>query len=157
MQRKNKIVGLCALAFMLACQFLPTPVPNPTATPSITPGGPTLTPSPTVTPTPFPSPVPVGSFFDLFPITVLTTSTLKQLSELEPKSRFDQRRFRMNIVVSTTETGFIENDWVGHKLMIGNELRLIVAMPDPRCVMTTLAQDELPKDIDVCGRLRGTI
>jgi MOSC domain-containing protein len=44
-------------------------------------------------------------------------------------------------------------------------VRLGVAIPDPRCVMTTLAQDELPKDnevlrtlarqnrLDVAGRL----
>ena len=37
------------------------------------------------------SPVPVGSFFDLFPVSVLTTSTLDQLNELRPQSRFDQR------------------------------------------------------------------
>jgi hypothetical protein len=44
------------------------------------------------------SPVPVGSFFDLFPMSVLTTSTLDQLRELRPQSRFDQRRFRMNTI-----------------------------------------------------------
>ena len=30
---------------------------------------------------------------------VLTTSTLAQLDELRPHSRFDQRRFRMNVIV----------------------------------------------------------
>ncbi len=39
--------------------------------------------------------------------------------------------------------------WTGHELGIGDAVRLNVALPDPRCVMTTLAQDELPKDIDV--------
>ena len=48
-----------------------------------------------------PSAVPDGSFFDLFPLSVLTTSTLEQLSELEPESRFDARRFRMNVIVDT--------------------------------------------------------
>ena len=97
--------------------------------------------------------MPVGSFFDLFPVSVLTTSTLEQLSELQPQSRFDQRRFRMNVIVGTKEAGFVENDWIGHELAIGDAVRLNVALPDPRCVMTTLAQDELPKDTDVLRTL----
>ncbi len=100
-----------------------------------------------------PSPVSVGSFFDLFPISVLTTSTLDQLSEFQPGSRFDERRFRMNVIVDTEEAGFVENDWIGHELAIGDAVRLSVALPDPRCVMTTLAQDELPRDTDVLRTL----
>lgn len=87
-----------------------------------------------------------GAFFDLFPVSVLTTSTLDRLSELRPGSRFDERRFRMNVIVDTRETGFVENGWTGHGLRIGDAVRLGVTIPDPRCVMTTLAQDELPKD-----------
>jgi len=99
------------------------------------------------------SPVPVGSFFDLFPVTVLTTSTLEQLSGLRPESRFDQRRFRMNVIVDTTKAGFVENDWIEQELSIGDEVRLRVALPDPRCVMTTLAQGDLPNDADVLRTL----
>ena len=100
-----------------------------------------------------PSPVSVGSFFDLFPVSVLTTSTLDQLHERAPQSRFDLRRFRMNTVVGTNSAGFVENDWVGRTLTIGDAVRLSVAMPDPRCVMTTLAQDDLPQDLDVLRAL----
>ena len=113
-----------------------------------------------------PSAVPEGSFFDLFPFSVLTTSTLDQLGELEPQSRFDARRFRMNVIVDTSERGFVENEWVGHTLAIGDDnARLGVAFPDPRCVMPSLAQEDLPRDprilkalarhnrIDVAGAL----
>jgi hypothetical protein len=100
-----------------------------------------------------PSAVPVGAFFDLFPVSVLTTSTLDRLNELRPESRFDERRFRMNIIVSTPEAGFLENGWTGRGLQIGDAVRLHVAIPDPRCVMTTLAQDELPKDTEVLRTL----
>ena len=99
------------------------------------------------------SPVPDGSFLDLFPVSVLTSSTLEQLSELRPQSRFDQRRFRMNVIVDTEEGGFVENDWIGHELEIGEAVRLGIALPDPRCVMTTLAQEELPKDTEVLRTL----
>ena len=99
------------------------------------------------------SPVPVGSFFDVFPMSVVTTSTLSQLNELQPESRFDLRRFRMNVIVNTERPGFIENDWVGHELGLGDTVQLNVALPDPRCVMTTLAQDELPNDTDILRTL----
>src|SRR5438045_9349719 len=45
-----------------------------------------------------PSAVPEGSFFDLFPLSVLTTSSLARLPELEPQSRYDARRFRTHVL-----------------------------------------------------------
>jgi len=99
------------------------------------------------------SPVPVGAFFDLFPLSVITTSTLDRLQVLAPGSRFDPRRFRMNVIVASREAGFIENDWIGHALQIGDAVRLRVALRDPRCVMTTLAQGDLPKDTHVLRAL----
>jgi uncharacterized protein YcbX len=59
----------------------------------------------------------------------------------------------MNVIVGTERSGFIENDWVGHQLALGDVARLNVAQPDPRCVMTTLAQGDLPKDTDVLRAL----
>jgi uncharacterized protein YcbX len=112
-----------------------------------------------------PSAVPPDSFFDLFPLSVLTTSTLAELGERQPESQFDARRFRMNVIVETSAHGFVENDWVGRTLTIGQEVRLGLALPDPRCVMPSLAQGELPRDprilralaqhnrIDVAGAL----
>jgi uncharacterized protein YcbX len=86
------------------------------------------------------------SFFDLFPISVMTTSTLAHLNAIKPDSRFDARRFRMNIVVDTAAPGFVENEWLGRQLGLGDDAVLAVMIPDPRCVMTTLPQDDLPKD-----------
>lgn len=100
-----------------------------------------------------PSAVPIGSFFDLFPVSLLTTSTLNRLNTLRPESRFDQRRFRMNIIVATHEPGFLENEWIGRGLQMGDTVRLRGFIPDPRCVMTTLAQDDLPKDIEILRTL----
>jgi uncharacterized protein YcbX len=100
-----------------------------------------------------PSPVPEGSFFDMFPISVLTTSTLERLGELEPGSTFDLRRFRMNVIVDTPADGFPENAWLGRALQIGDGVMLGVAMPDPRCVMTTVAQEGLERDPQVLKAL----
>lgn len=100
-----------------------------------------------------PSPVAPTAFFDLFPMSVLTTSTLATLGALRPQSRFDARRFRMNVVVDTEPDGFVENAWVGRSVGFGDEARVHVTMPDPRCVMPTLAQGELPRDDDVLRTL----
>lgn len=98
-------------------------------------------------------PVPEGSFFDAFPVSVLTSSTLTRLGELEPGSRFDARRFRMNLVLDAHEAGFVESGWIGRELGVGDAVRLGVVMHDPRCVMTTLAQHDLPQDTAVLRTL----
>jgi uncharacterized protein YcbX len=100
-----------------------------------------------------PSAVPEGSFFDLFPLSVLTTSSLDRLGELEPQSRFDVRRFRMNVIVETPARGFVENEWLGRTLAIGDDVQIGVALPDPRCVMPSLAQEDLPKDARILKAL----
>src|SRR5262249_24973135 len=99
------------------------------------------------------SPVHAGAFFDVFPLSVMTTSTLARLNELRPQSRFEQRRFRMNVIISTEQSGFVEKGWVGRHLGLGAGARIKVAMLDPRCVMTTLAQEDLPQDTDVLRTL----
>jgi hypothetical protein len=92
--------------------------------------------------------LPAGTFFDLAVVHLLTTATIDHLRALYPEGRFEIRRFRPNIVVSTgpDEQGFVENDWIGHTVAIGDQVRLRITGPCPRCVMTTLPQGDLPKD-----------
>jgi uncharacterized protein YcbX len=92
--------------------------------------------------------LPEGSFFDLAVVHLLTTATLDRLRGLYPEGRIEVRRFRPNIVVATRpeEQGFVENDWIDRTISIGDEVRLRVSGPCPRCVMITLAQGDLPKD-----------
>lgn len=92
--------------------------------------------------------LPEGTFFDVAMVHLLTTATLDRLRELYPQGRFEARRFRPNIVVQSLsgEKGFVENAWIGHTLVIGTTVRLNVTGPCGRCVMTTLAQGDLPKD-----------
>ena len=92
--------------------------------------------------------LPDGTFFDCAPVHLVTTATLDSLRSLYPAGRFEPRRFRPNIIVSTgpAVSGFAENDWVGRVVAIGESVRLRVFMATGRCVMTTLPQSDLPKD-----------
>jgi uncharacterized protein YcbX len=92
--------------------------------------------------------LPGGTFFDCAVLHVLTTATLDRLRELYPQGRFEVRRFRPNVVVETSNRGedFVEDAWIGQTVRIGDEVQLAVTGPCPRCVMTTLAQGDLPKD-----------
>ncbi len=89
-----------------------------------------------------------GSFFDLGVIHLPTTASLKKLGEIYAEGRFDARRFRPNIVLKldSGEAGFVEDEWLGETLCIGDEVRLRVTESVARCVMVTLPQADLPKD-----------
>jgi uncharacterized protein YcbX len=91
--------------------------------------------------------LPTGTFFDGATVHLLTTATLYQLHDAYPKGRFEVPRFRPNIVVAITseDQGFVEQSWIGKTVLIG-DVRLGITGPCARCVMTTLAQDDLPKD-----------
>lgn len=94
--------------------------------------------------------MPHGTFFDLAVLHVLTTGTLDRLRELNPRSRFEPRRFRPNLIIDTGgQKGFVENEWIGKVIAIGSEVRIQVTGPCPRCVMTTLSQADLPKDPEI--------
>jgi MOSC domain-containing protein len=91
--------------------------------------------------------LPTGTFFDGATIHLLTTTTLYRLHDAYPQGRFEVARFRPNIVVEVTsgDHGFVEQTWIGQMVLIG-EVRLSITGSCSRCVMTTLAQDHLPKD-----------
>src|SRR5881296_1884953 len=92
--------------------------------------------------------LPEGTFFDCDTVHLLTTATLDRLRDFYPQGRFEVQRFRPNIVVEPvgSEQSFTENAWIGHTLAIGDEVHLRITGPCGRCVMTTLAQGDLPKD-----------
>jgi hypothetical protein len=77
---------------------------------------------------------PPGTFFDVAALHLLTKGT------------FDVLRYRPNILVSGTEPGFAEDSWVGRSVCLGDSARAGVRMLTMRCVMTTLAQGDLPED-----------
>lgn len=90
-------------------------------------------------------------FFDVGAVHLLTTASLRKLRELYDEGDFDACRFRPNVVVElgAGEKGFVEDGWVGRTLRLGEEVVLEVTEPVARCVMTTLAQGDLPKDPEI--------
>jgi uncharacterized protein YcbX len=92
--------------------------------------------------------LPEGTFFDTATVHILTKATLECLQELYPQGRFEVPRFRPNVVVRPTDgsKGFVENDWLGRIITFGERVRLKIDFNCARCVMTTLAQRDLPKD-----------
>lgn len=93
------------------------------------------------------------SFVDLGVLHLLTTASLDALRAAAPDVTVDVRRFRPSIVIDTGDaTGFVENDWDGTTLSIG-DVRIGAQGPAPRCVMTTVAQDGLPREPGVLQAL----
>jgi len=93
---------------------------------------------------------PLGTYFDAFPLHLLTTSSLREIASFNLAASFDVRRFRPNILIESEPelTGYAENGWAGGELAIG-DTRIAVTIPAMRCVMTTLEQPGVPKDPSV--------
>ena len=89
---------------------------------------------------------PPGTYFDLFPIHLLTTSSLRLMSGLNPGAIWDVRRFRPNVLIDTGSSAeAVENQWVNRAVRIGGfvvrgELLTV------RCAMPMHAQADLPRD-----------
>lgn len=90
---------------------------------------------------------PRGTFFDAFPIHLLTTASLDMMARLNPAATWDRRRFRPNFLIETKADikGLVEAEWNGRKLHVGG-VELKCEIPTPRCGMTIQAQEGLEKD-----------
>lgn len=97
---------------------------------------------------------PPGTYFDAFPLLLLSESSLDAMQKRAPGSVFDVRRFRPNLLLSDTDASisFPEQEWRGRRLQIGDVV-LQVTVECPRCVMTTHGFEDLPKDPDVMRAL----
>jgi uncharacterized protein YcbX len=95
--------------------------------------------------------LPSETFFDCAAVHFLTTATLASLRGYYPTGQFESRRFRPNFVIETPPdlSGFPEQDWNDKILALGDEVKIKITGPCGRCVMTTLAQGDLPKDIGI--------
>ena len=90
---------------------------------------------------------PPGTYYDVFPLMLMTTSALRTLQAAVPDAVVDVRRFRPSLMIDTGDAeGHPEFDWVGRSLRIG-EVELDVGAKCPRCVMVTRAVgNDVPAD-----------
>ena len=97
---------------------------------------------------------PPGTYFDVFPLMLMSDVSLRTMSERAPDSRFDVRRFRPNFLISADHDSepFPELAWRDRSLRVG-EARIDVTVECPRCVMTTHGFDDLPKDPQIMRAL----
>ena len=93
---------------------------------------------------------PLGTYFDAFPLHVVTTGWLDDLSSFNDKAKFDRRRFRPNFVIEPVagKTGRVELEWMGKTVRIG-DVRAKIESPTMRCSMTMQQTGDLPKDPSV--------
>jgi len=97
---------------------------------------------------------PPGTYFDAFPLLVVSESSLRAMQDRAPGSRFDVRRFRPNLVVADagSDDPFPERSWCGRRIEVGTAV-LEITVDCPRCVMVTHGFDDLPKDPSVMRAL----
>ena len=90
---------------------------------------------------------PPGTYFDAFPLLLLSENSLKSMQRRWPHSRFDVRRFRPNILVNCADSTspFPEHKWVGKKIRVGGCV-FSIKMECRRCIMVTHAFSDLSKD-----------
>ncbi len=96
---------------------------------------------------------PPGTYYDVFPLMVMTEAALAAIAAALPDSNADIRRFRPSIVVDTGDDGadastpgHPEFDWTGRRATIGSAT-VEFGAACPRCVMVTREiSDELPAD-----------
>jgi uncharacterized protein YcbX len=94
---------------------------------------------------------PPGSYFDAYPIHIVTDRSLETISALARGSNFDVRRFRPNVVFAIdrdVEGDFPEQAWLGRRVRVG-EVEFEVTRPCPRCVMVTRDFADLSTDRQV--------
>ena len=83
---------------------------------------------------------PPGTYFDCYPIHIMTTSSLSALSEKGGDDDVDVRRFRPNFLIDTGEDAeLLEVDWTGKKLRLG-EVVIELMTTTVRCSVPSHAQ-----------------
>lgn len=97
---------------------------------------------------------PPGTYFDAFPISIMSLQSLNTMNQLVGDSQFDVRRFRPNLLVDIpqSEDPFPEQAWLGATLSVGSAIMRIESTC-PRCSMTTHAFDDLPRDTEIMRKL----
>ncbi|MBT08244.1 MAG: Fe-S oxidoreductase [Gammaproteobacteria bacterium] len=97
---------------------------------------------------------PPGTYFDAFPLLILSKKSLAAMNQRQPASIFDRKRFRPNLLIEDFNSvgDFPEEAWEGFRLKVGSAV-LKAEVVCPRCVVTTHGFEELPKDPSIMRSL----
>ncbi|MGA0877492.1 MAG: MOSC domain-containing protein [Ilumatobacteraceae bacterium] len=93
---------------------------------------------------------PPGTYYDCWPLMVMTTSALRAVRDAVPSSVVDVRRFRPSLVIDVPEVvGHPEFGWANKRATLGScEIEFL--SPCPRCVMVTRrVNSDVPDDRDI--------
>ncbi|QHS24437.1 MOSC domain-containing protein [Virgibacillus sp. MSP4-1] len=93
-----------------------------------------------------PTHVPIGPIA-VENILLATDASLEKLEDLWGKDQVDSRRFRPNLIISLNEKlPFVEDDWVGRRMKIGNETEIEFVGHCKRCMIITVDPDHAGRD-----------
>ena len=92
--------------------------------------------------------MPPERFVDAMPLLLMTTASLRAGAALHPAGAWDVRRFRPNLLLDASGDGWLEDEWCGRVVRIG-EVELVPHQPCVRCTMVTRPQPGLNRDLDV--------
>jgi len=98
-----------------------------------------------------------GTFFEIGAVYLLASGSVDHLSKLQGgTAQIDRRRFRPNIYIESEAecVGFVEDSWLGGALDLsgadrGGAVRVEGFKPTLWCVTSTLAQQDLPRDLSI--------
>lgn len=90
---------------------------------------------------------PLGRYYDVYPLHIVSSNSLEKLKSLEPEGDFQSKRFRPNIFIESSHknANLDEFDWIGGKLHIGNTI-IQCESRTVRCLMPAQPQPNLAKD-----------
>jgi hypothetical protein len=90
---------------------------------------------------------PPGTFYDCFPLMIMSTSALRSMAAALPQSVIDVRRFRPTFMVDTGDApGHPEFEWTGRRFAIGSAV-VEVINDCPRCAsLTKQINADIPQD-----------
>jgi len=96
---------------------------------------------------------PPGTYYDVFPLMIMSEAALGALASALPDSNVEILRFRPSLVIDTGDDGgdsstpgHPEFDWRGRRARIGSAT-IEFGAPCPRCVMVTREiSDDIPTD-----------
>lgn len=96
-----------------------------------------------------PSHVPIGPIA-VEHVLLATDASLAKLEELWEKGGVDLKRFRPNLFISLSEKKpFVEEEWIGRRIKIGNDVEMEFVGHCERCMIITVDPDNAKRDPDL--------